>query len=291
MRPHLTFTASLFALPLALSLVAGCATSTDVVDATDPSATPPDKTAEPSEPVTPPGPTTCVAPKAGAPTSYTAGGVQKITLPAKITGRTEEALEFFNFKFVLTDIAKVRVRASSPDFTDTQERAAIGVSLVTRDGSGFSAQLASYSTSFDKTSSRWLYPGEYELQVNRTNSATANTNVPILPHDFELIVEAERPPVETGNCTMPDGVLTKTEVRGSKVCNEWCKQLPTCGVACDDDCDVPVGQCAASVLKYLECETAANFECSTSPSGGKGYSIDEICKYDAKICDAADIRR
>lgn len=237
-----------------------------------------------------PAPTTCVAPASGAPKSFTAGGVQTITLPAEITGRTDKGLELFTFKFVLTDVAKVRVRGSSPDFTDSNEAAAIGVSLVTKDGSGFSAQLAIYSKSIDKTSAQWLYPGEYELQISRSNAATANANAPILPHTFELLVEAEHPPVADAGCTLPDGVVSKTDVRATKACNDWCSKLLKCGATCRDDCDVPVGQCPASVTKQLECLGSAGLTC-VSRNGGTGYSLDAICEADASVCDPADVRR
>lgn len=299
LRPSLPYVGSLLSL-VALVACSDAASSPGDASPSDPSAdaaTPEGDASPPSTP-TDAGPVTCASPAPPAPTTLArpAGSpTMAVTLPVRVTGTTTEAIDFQYFTFTLTEVVKLHVKAQVADFEDVTEKTGIGIE-VRNTMLGEDPNKAHARASLDPTkpaadgSSDWLYPGTYQVVLSRATYASANTTVPTLPHAYTLSIDVELPPTLTASCTLPASAKSQVNVKARAECNAWCKKLPACGVACHDDCEIPVGQCEASVLAKLTCLSKASFEC-VKQGAGSGYSIDADCKADASVCAPGDIRK
>ena len=248
-----------------------------------PASTAPTECASPSSP-----PLTSLVRAPGSPTAA-------IALPIAVKGTTSSGIDVQYFTVTLDDVTRLHLKAEIKDFADTTEKTGVGVEIRRTDSPGEinTSQVRAHvdpSTPSNAASSDWLFPGKYQVIFSRSTGGSANAASPTLSHDYSFSIDVERPPVVTNGCTLPASAKSATDVKATPECNAWCKKLPACGVACRDECTIPVGECAASVLKQLECNTKAKLECVTQ-GGGVGISVDAICNLDASVCAPGTIRK
>jgi hypothetical protein len=234
------------------------------------------------------GPAVCPAPM--PPTARTAVSAPTSTvvpLPADIATTSMRNLDGTGFPFRLTRTSQVKVALACLDCVDTQEKTSIVVDVVLRTiqaGKGVLHASVSPSTPTSAATSKWLYPGDYEVQTLRTTYASAAVKDDV-PHRYTVAIDVTEAPVADGTCTEPPAATD--DVRGRGACNAFCEAIAAFGYTCEvnNDCAIPAGQCAASIEASLRCKTKNDLQCVSAQGKVVGTSWGPAaCKPDASLC-------